>query len=107
MPRLRNSALVSRFTVVQAEGRTVAAAQIGAEGEIAGLFDVITATDARGRGYASAAVSTLLGWAWEHSIRTLSLQVTDTNAAALRIYRKFGFETLYTYHYCGRPGALA
>ena len=107
LERLRNSALLSRFTVVQAEGRTVAAAQIGAEGDIAGVFDVITATNARGRGYASAAVSTLLAWAWEHSIRTLYLQVTETNAAAVRIYRKFGFETLYTYHYCGRPGALA
>ena len=106
LERLRNTALLSRYIIVQAERRIVAAAQIAAEGEIAGLFDVVTATDARGHGYASAAVAALLAWAWERAVKTLYLQVTGTNTPALAIYRKFGFATLYTYHYCGRPGAL-
>ena len=106
LERLVNSPLLSQFTVVQASGRTVAAAQLAAEDTIAGVFDVVTAADARGRGYATAAVGRLLAWAWDHGARTAYLQVTANNAPALAIYRKFAFETLYTYHYCGRPGAL-
>jgi len=31
------------------------------------------------------------------------LQVNDDNAPALAVYGRFGFATLYTYHYRARP----
>jgi ribosomal protein S18 acetylase RimI-like enzyme len=31
--------------------------------------------------------------------------VNDDNHRALAVYRRFGFETVYEYHYRGRPGA--
>jgi hypothetical protein len=41
--------------------------------------------------------------AWERGARHGFLQVTQTNDAALPIYRRFGFATRYTYHYRARP----
>lgn len=107
LERLSNTPLISHFVIARASGRIVAAAQLAAEGTIAGVFDVMTAIDVRGQGHATAAVATLLAWAWDHGVRTAYLQVTASNAPALAIYRKFAFETLYTYHYCGRQEALA
>lgn len=101
--RLAHSPLQSRFVVVEADGEPVATAQLTGDDELAGLFDVITAGHVRGRGYATAAVGRLLVWAWEHAMRIAYLQVTAANAPAVAIYRKFGFATLYSYHYCARP----
>jgi len=60
--------------------------------------------DARGRGFASAIVAALLAWAREQAAACAFLQVNDDNAAALAVYRKFGFATVYTYHYRARAG---
>jgi len=46
----------------------------------------------------------LLAWAWEHGASHAYLQVEARNDPALAVYRKFGFATAYTYHYCGRRG---
>ena len=53
---------------------------------------------------ASRIVTRLLTWAWERGAAHAHLQVEGTNAAALALYRKFGFETQYVYHYRGKPG---
>jgi RimJ/RimL family protein N-acetyltransferase len=74
------------------------------EGGLAGLFDVITAEDARGKGYATLACASLMSWAWQHGVELAYLQVSAQNAPALAVYRKLGFATAYTYHYRGRPG---
>lgn len=103
LARLANSPLEARHVVVHAEDRVVTTAQIACEGDLAGIFDVVTAADARGRGYATAAVARLVMWAWERAVATMYLQVNASNAAALAIYRKFGFSTLYSYHYCALP----
>lgn len=99
--RLRQSPLQSRLVVLRAQGVTVGTAQMAGEGNIAGMFDVVIAEEARGRGYASAAVAKLLVWAWEHAFDLVYLQVNATNAPAIALYRKFGFNTVYTYHYLG------
>ena len=46
----------------------------------------------------------LLARAWDRGARCAYLQVDAGNAPALAAYRKFGFETLYEYHYRGREG---
>jgi N-acetylglutamate synthase len=102
--RLLNSPLGKRFVVVSAGGQDVCAAQVAVDGALAGLFDVVTAEHARGHGYATLACASLLSWAWQHGAQAAYLQVSADNAPALQIYRKFGFATVYAYHYRGREG---
>ena len=103
--RLQNSPLGKHYAVVRAERRVVCTAQVAVEGDLVGVFDVITAPDARGKGYATLACASLLTWAWQHGAGIAYLQVTADNAPAVAAYRKFGFATIYTYRYRGRPGA--
>jgi ribosomal protein S18 acetylase RimI-like enzyme len=102
--RLLNSPLEKRLVAVRSGGRVVCAAQVAAEGELAGLYDIVTAEDARGNGYATLACASLLSWAWQHGAQAAYLQVSADNAPAISIYRKLGFATVYTYHYRGPPG---
>jgi GNAT superfamily N-acetyltransferase len=102
--RLLNSPLGKRHAVVRVGGRVVCTAQVAVEGGLAGVFDVVTAPDARRQGYATLACASLLSWAWQHGANAAYLQVSSDNAPAIASYRKFGFATVYTYHYRGRPG---
>jgi GNAT superfamily N-acetyltransferase len=102
--RLMNSPLGKRYAVVRAGGRVVCTAQVAVEGELAGLFDVNTAPDARRQGYATLACASLLSWAWQHGAQGAYLQVSADNGPAIGSYRRFGFATAYTYHYRGRAG---
>jgi len=102
--RLVNSALTKRYALVRAGDRVVCTAQVAVDGSLVGVFDVITAPDARGKGYATLACASLLSWAWQHGANIAYLQVQADNAPALAAYRKFGFATAYTYHYRGRAG---
>ena len=102
--RLVNSPLAKRYALVRAHDRVVCTAQVAVDGSLVGVFDVITAPDARGQGYATLACAWLLGWAWQHGANVAYLQVQANNAPAIAVYRKFGFATGYTYHYRGRPG---
>ena len=102
--RLMNSPLGKRHAVVWAGGHVVCTAQAAVEGNLVGIFDVVTAESARRRGYATLACASLLSWAWQHGAQTAYLQVSAANMAAIASYRRFGFATVYTYHYRGRPG---
>jgi GNAT superfamily N-acetyltransferase len=102
--RLVNSPLAKRCALVRAGDRVVCTAQVAIDGSLVGIFDVITAPDARSKGYATLACAWLLSWAWEHGANVAYLQVQADNAPAIAAYRKFGFATAYTYHYRGRPG---
>ncbi len=103
--RLANSMLGKRHVVIRAEDRVVCTAQVAVEDELAGVFDVVTAPHARRRGYATLACASLLSWAWQHGAQAAYLQVSADNVPAIASYEKFGFATVYTYHYRGRPGA--
>jgi ribosomal protein S18 acetylase RimI-like enzyme len=50
------------------------------------------ARDWRGRGVGSALVAAAIEWAREQGLHKLSLAVWPHNAAAIALYRKFGFE---------------
>jgi RimJ/RimL family protein N-acetyltransferase len=102
--RLVNSPLTKRYAMVRVGDRVVCTAQVAVEGSLVGIFDVITAPDARGNGYATLACASLLSWAWQHGANVGYLQVKADNAPAIAAYRKFGFATTYTYHYRGRKG---
>jgi GNAT superfamily N-acetyltransferase len=100
--RLVNSPLDKRYAMVRVRNRVVCTAQVAVDGSLVGIFDVITAPDARGSGYATLACASLLSWAWQHGANLAYLQVKADNAPAIAAYRKFGFATAYTYHYRGR-----
>jgi ribosomal protein S18 acetylase RimI-like enzyme len=101
--RLAGTPVARRGGVVYAGDRPVASGQLACEDGVAGLFDVVVADDARRHGYASALCARLFAWAWEHGMRMLYLQVTADNAAAVALYRRFGFGDAYRYHYRARP----
>jgi ribosomal protein S18 acetylase RimI-like enzyme len=101
--RLAGTPVARRGGVVYVGERPVASGQLACEDGIAGLFDVVVADDARRRGYASALCARMFAWAWEHGMRTIYLQVTADNAAAVALYRRFGFADAYRYHYRARP----
>ena len=102
--RLMNSPLDKRCAAIRTAGRVVCTAQVAIDDGLVGVYDVVTAEDSRGKGYATLACTSLLSWAWQHGASAAYLQVNADNAPALAIYRKFGFATVYTYHYRGPPG---
>ena len=99
--RLEHAPMPRRFVVVRAGGRPVCTGLVALEDGLAGIYDVVTAPDARRRGHATLACSWLLAWAWQRGARAAYLQVDGENRPAHAVYRRFGFTTLYTYHYRG------
>jgi ribosomal protein S18 acetylase RimI-like enzyme len=104
LERLSSTPLAMNAVVASIEGRVVAAGQAAIDGDLAGIFDMMTATEWRGRGLATLIVEALLAWAARQRATHAFLQVNDDNAPALAVYRRFGFTTAYTYHYRARPG---
>ena len=56
-----------------------------------GEIGMMVARDWRGRGVGGALLAAAIDWAREHGLHKLSLGVFAHNAAAIRLYRKFGF----------------
>lgn len=101
--RLGSTPLMTHAVIARVDGRPAACGQATLDHGLAGVFDMVTADFARCRGLARLIVHELLTWAWSHGASHAYLQVNDTNAPALAVYRRFGFETAYTYHYRARP----
>ena len=104
LERLRATPLMTHAVLATSDGRTQGAGQVVLDDGLAGIYDVVTAEDARGQGIGTRIVARLLVWAWEHGAAHAYLQVDSANAPALAVYRKFGFATAYEYHYRARPG---
>jgi len=56
-----------------------------------GELGMAVARDWRGRGVGSALLATAIEWARERGLHKLTLSVFPHNAAAIALYRKFGF----------------
>ena len=91
------------FALVYVEGRPAATGVGVVHGRMLGLFNIATASSARRRGLASAAVTALLEWAHTQSAETAYLQVSEHNTGAQAVYERFGFRTLYPYYYLEAP----
>lgn len=102
--RLAHTPLATRAIVARVDGRVVACGQAALDDGLAGIYDMVTATDLRGRGLATKIVRDLIVWARSRGATHAFLQVDADNAPALAVYRRFGFATVYTYHYRARPG---
>ena len=102
LERLAHTPLAMRAVVARVDGAPVACGQAAIDGDLAGIYDMVTAPAFRGRGVATALVQALIAWAREQRASHAFLQVNDDNDPALRVYRRFGFATIYTYHYRAR-----
>jgi ribosomal protein S18 acetylase RimI-like enzyme len=105
LARLESTPLALRALAVRDEHGIAATGLTIVEDGHAGLFDIITRDDARGRGHARRLVAALLRVALTLGATRAYLQVQLDNEAARRLYASFGFTQRYTYWYRGRAGA--
>ncbi len=85
------------------DGAVEACALSAVEDDMVGLYDVFTATRARGRGLARWLCARLLADARQVGARLAYLQVEAANHGAIALYRQLGFAPAYRYHYRARP----
>jgi ribosomal protein S18 acetylase RimI-like enzyme len=88
------------------DGIVVCGGQVAVEGSLAGLYDIFTLGEARGRGLADRLCRHLLDHARQLGANAGYLQVDASNAGARRLYRRLGFRDAYPYHY-RTPAAAA
>lgn len=76
-------------------------------GDLAGVFAMRTAPDARRRGLARRVLRTLLNWAHEKGAASAYLQVEEDNPSAVALYESEGFVTRGRYWYWKAPSPAA
>jgi ribosomal protein S18 acetylase RimI-like enzyme len=103
--RLRQSPTPYHGSVLQrqADGELLACGQWAAEAGLVGLYDIVTAPEARNQGLASLLCEHLLSQAASAGADMAYLQVDAGNAPALAVYRRLGFVEAYRYHYLEQP----
>lgn len=69
------------------------------EADFVGIFNMATHPAFRRRGVATQVLLSLAHWARAKGAERLYLQVASGNEAAKTAYERFGFTTLYSYHY--------
>ncbi|MFI5013869.1 MAG: GNAT family N-acetyltransferase [Hyphomicrobiales bacterium] len=87
------------FFAYRSAGRVISTALGVAESEAAGIADdrcaviecVATRSDSRRRGGAQAVLRAVEAWAHRQRVGLLGLQVSETNAPAIALYRHLGF----------------
>ena len=65
---------------------------------VAGIGNIFTHPDYRGQGLAQIVASAVAVALIEAGIRTIGLNVENTNAIAIRVYERIGFRTHFTYY---------
>jgi ribosomal protein S18 acetylase RimI-like enzyme len=90
---------ISPVLAVDAAGRSVAAGLAVRDGDLLGLFDIVTAPGQRRKGYAGALVEHLLAEGASGGAATAYLQVEPENSAARALYGRYGFKDCYAYWY--------
>jgi ribosomal protein S18 acetylase RimI-like enzyme len=87
------------FAQLETDGTPVAWGIAVVERGFAGLFDIVTAPDARRQGAGRRLVGHMLHWARGAGAASAYLQVVATNSPAISLYRGIGFAEAYRYHY--------
>ena len=100
--RLSNTLLDMHAVIARSAGEIVGCGQLTIDDGLAAIYDMVTAADFRGRGLASSIVAALLNHAARSGAVHAFLQVNADNAPARAVYARFGFGTLYGYHYRAR-----
>jgi ribosomal protein S18 acetylase RimI-like enzyme len=92
------------YASVMEAGRAVAFGMSVVEGQRAGFFEILVAPDRRGMGLGRRIVQTLMAWAdQDKGAIEMWLQVVADNVPAVSLYRSFGLEPIYAYHYRIKP----
>lgn len=105
--RLQNSPVLFHAFEMHVDSELVACGQFAIEGALVGLYDVFTAQNARGRGYAETLCRHLLQQAHTRGASHAYLQVEGNNHAAREVYHRLGFADAYAYHYRTRDPSAA
>ncbi|MGD9981563.1 MAG: GNAT family N-acetyltransferase [Hyphomonadaceae bacterium] len=87
------------FALIERERRAVAIGMCAGAGELAGVFLMRTAPEARRQGLARRIFRALMGRCAEWGATTAFLQVDAENAPAIALYEREGFATLTTYRF--------
>jgi ribosomal protein S18 acetylase RimI-like enzyme len=95
----RSIRLPAAFATLMENDVAVAHGLAVADGGFVGLFDIVVAPGARGRGLGRTLTQGLVAWGANHGAKTAWLQVRDGNTAARALYRSLGFVDAYPYHY--------
>ena len=66
---------------------------------VAGIYNLATNVNFRGRGLATRVMQQLLTWAKQNAASHAYLQVEQDNTAAVELYKKLGFSCSYQYWY--------
>ncbi|MFT8322002.1 MAG: GNAT family N-acetyltransferase [Bacillus sp. (in: firmicutes)] len=86
--------------VLLKEGTEVVACGLGVlQGKYIGLFDIVTNSNYRRKGYGNALVQAILQWGKNEGAEFAYLQVMIKNEAAWRLYQACGFQESYRYWY--------
>ena len=105
--RLQNSPVPFHAVEMHVDSELVACGQFAIEGPLVGLYDVFTAPNARGRGYAGALCRNMLQQAHTRGAKHAYLQVEGDNHPARSVYQRLGFADAYGYHYRTRDPSAA
>ncbi len=84
---------------IRVEGKMVACGLGVIEDKKVGLFDIVVDQDHRRKGYGSKICQAIMKTGLDHGAETAYLQVAVQNDKAIEMYKKMGFETMYTYWY--------
>ncbi|MEN8172368.1 MAG: GNAT family N-acetyltransferase [Chloroflexota bacterium] len=87
------------FNVLYQNQRLVSCGLGVLDGDYFGLFDLVTRSQYRSRGFGKRLINGMLHNARAAGARFAYLQVTEVNQPALHLYRKLGFKVSYTYWY--------
>ena len=85
--------------VFDAQEQCVAAGLAVRDGDLLGLFDIVTDPGQRRKGYADALVEHMLAEGAGGGATTAYLQVEPDNTAARALYGRYGFKDCYAYWY--------
>lgn len=85
------------YATVRLEGVAVGWGLAVADRGYVGLYDLVVAEAARGRGAGSRMIAALLGWGRAQGARRAYLQVREPNVGARALYRRHGFRDAYRY----------
>lgn len=98
--RRMTSSVLPSYCLSLLQGEAVASCGlVTIEGDYAGLFDIYTPPEFRGRGLAAVLCRRLLATGAEAGATIGWLAVLADNEPALAVYRRLGFETAYDYWY--------
>ena len=93
----------ARYAYVQSAGVSLAAGTACISRDWLSVHGMRTLAQAQGQGLGSSLLAAFTNLARQRGITRAFLQVEADNAPALALYRRFGFTTVWTYHYWKAP----